>query len=398
MASFLKNKHILVGITGGIAAYKAAELVRMLRQAQAQVRVVMTPAATAFITPLTLQALSGLPVSTELLDEQAEAGMGHIELARWADAIVVAPATADALAKFAHGEANDLLSTLWLASDAIKAVVPAMNQQMWADAATQANLALLKQRQIAVWGPASGEQACGDVGLGRMLEPLQIVAAIEDLFTNTLLGGVEVLLTAGATQEALDPVRYLTNHSSGKMGYALADALIEAGANVTLVTGITQLAQPARAQVIEVTSALEMYEAVMQHKSGKHIFIATAAVADYRPAQTATHKIKKSTETMTLELIRNPDILQAVALQKGDLFCVGFAAQTDEVVMHAKQKLIDKKLDMIIANQVGICGRGFGADDNQVTVLYNNKQIDLPLMSKTKLARELVSIIAKARR
>lgn len=393
MASNLKNKRIIVGITGGIAAYKAAELVRMLKREGALVRVVMTPSAQAFITPLTLQALSGLPVHTDLLDEKAEAAMGHIELAKWADFIIIAPASADFIARFVHGHANDLLTAICLASDTQFAIAPAMNQQMWASAATQSNIHSLQELGVKLLGPASGEQACGDVGLGRMLEPVDIVDALQKVFSNDLMAGVDVLMTAGPTQEPIDPVRYLSNHSSGKMGYALAQALSDAGANVTLVSGPVSITPPERVSIINVKTAQQMYDAVFENLQDKNMFIGSAAVADYHVKDVASQKIKKTKEIMTLELVKSPDILKAVAAQKGKLVVVGFAAETEDLINKAKQKMQDKNLDMIIANLVGVCGQGFQADDNQATLLTKTEQYDLPLMSKAKLARELVKLL-----
>lgn len=394
MISVLKNKHILVGVTGGIAAYKTAELVRLLKGEGAQVRVVMTQAAMEFITPLTMQALSGYPVHTALLDEQAEAGMGHIELAKWADALIIAPATADFLARFAHGHADDLLSTICLATDCPIAIAPAMNQQMWAAPSTIENIHLLKQRHIHIWGPEAGEQACGDIGLGRMSEPANLLEEIQQLFQPGILTGREILLTAGPTREALDPIRFLSNHSSGKMGYALAQACYEAGGHVTLITGPVALAPPAGIVVKKVISALEMYQAVLDNLSGKDIFMSAAAVSDYRFQTEASSKIKKQASKMTVELIKNPDILLEVATNHPKLVCVGFAAETDNLLEHAKQKLVEKKLFMIVANQVGITGQGFDVDENAATVLMRDgRSFQFDLMSKAKLARELVKLI-----
>lgn len=392
MASYLKNKRIIVGITGGIAAYKAAELVRMLKRQGSIVRVVMTPSAQAFITPLTLQALSGLPVHTDLLDEKAEAAMGHIELAKWADLIIIAPASADFMARFVHGHANDLLTAICLASDTQFAMAPAMNQQMWASVTTQENIHTLKKMGVLMLGPASGEQACGDVGLGRMVEPIDIVDALQKVFATDLFAGVDVLMTAGPTQEPIDPVRYLSNHSSGKMGYALAQALSEAGANVTLVSGPVSIAPPERIDIIYVKTAQQMYDAVFENLQGKDIFVSTAAVADYHVKDVATQKIKKTKDKLTLELVKNPDILKEVAAQKDKLIVIGFAAETEDLINKATQKMQDKNLDMIVANIVGVCGQGFQADDNQVTLLTKTTTHELPLMSKNKLARELVKL------
>ncbi|MAZ39523.1 MAG: bifunctional phosphopantothenoylcysteine decarboxylase/phosphopantothenate--cysteine ligase CoaBC [Legionellales bacterium] len=395
MANYLENKQVLVGITGGIAAYKAAELVRMLKKSGAIVRVVMTPAATTFITPLTLQALSGLPVHTALLDEEAEAAMGHISLAKWADIIIIAPASADFMAKLAQGHADDLLSTLCLATSASLMIAPAMNQQMWASKATQCNVQTLKKRNMIILGPADGEQACGDTGLGRMLEAEQIFVQINAHFSHGLFAGVNVLITAGPTQEAIDPVRYLSNHSSGKMGYALANAFVEAGANVTLISGVVNLMPPKGVNRISVVTAQEMLAAVKKHISTQALFIATAAVSDYRVATVATKKIKKTAAELNLLLIKNPDILAEIARDYPHVKCIGFAAETNNVIDYAKQKLTTKKLSMIIANQVGIADQGFQSNNNQVTVITATSEITLEKMSKDKLARKLVNLIKK---
>jgi len=389
------NKKVILGVTGGIAAYKAAELVRRLIQAGAEVRVVMTAGAQAFVTPLTFQALSGHPVHTELLDPEAELGMGHIQLARWADVVVIAPASANTLARLAAGEAADLLTTLCLATEAPLCVAPAMNQQMWLDAATQANIQTLAQRQVTIFGPAQGEQACGEVGPGRMLEADELVVAVAGLFETGALAGRRVLITAGPTREAIDPVRYISNHSSGKMGYALAQAAVEAGARVTLVSGPTRLTPPEMAERIDVESAGQMLDAVLLRASGADIFIATAAVADYRVEQIASSKIKKDSERLSLELVKNPDILATVSsMTESRPFCVGFAAETDELIAHAQQKLQNKGLDMIAANRVGE-GLGFNSDDNALQVLWADGGHELPMMSKDKLARELIKLIAE---
>ncbi|MCC2638831.1 MAG: phosphopantothenoylcysteine decarboxylase/phosphopantothenate--cysteine ligase [Moraxellaceae bacterium] len=394
MLARLANKRIVLGVSGGIAAYKSAELVRRLRDAGAEVQVVMTPAAQQFITPLTLQALSGNPVHTDLLDPAAEAAMGHIELARWADLVLVAPASADCLARLAQGIANDLLSTLWLATKAQLAVAPAMNQQMWAAPALQANLAVLRARGVAVFGPAAGVQACGDVGEGRMLEAVELAARCADLFETGSLTGRHVVVTAGPTREALDPVRYLSNHSSGKMGFALAAACAEAGARVTLVAGPVHQPTPARVRRVNVTSALEMLAAVEQAVADADVFIATAAVADYRPQQVAGQKIKKSADTFTLELVKNPDIVAAVAARTPRPFVLGFAAETERVLEHARQKLERKRLDMIACNDVARADIGFQSDDNALTVLWSGGEQVLEKASKSLIARQLVQLVA----
>ena len=394
MAS-LVNKHILLGVTGGIAAYKSADLIRRLREAGAEVRVVMTDAACEFITELTLQALSGHPVYRKLLDTEAEAAMSHIQLARWADAVLIAPASANFLARLAQGRGDDLLTTVCLASAAPLAVAPAMNQQMWRSAATQANIATLRQRGIAVFGPDEGSQACGDIGPGRMLEPIEIVAQAASLFASGALDGLQVLITAGPTWEALDPVRGLTNKSSGKMGYAVAEAAAEAGARVTLISGPVALTPPQRVETVQVTSAQEMHAAVHERIRHCAIFIGVAAVADYRPTKVAGQKIKKSAERLTLELIRNPDILASVAALKPAPFTVGFAAETHDLEHHARLKLESKKLDLIAANLVGAASGGFEADENSLQLIDHAGVTELPPQNKTQLARALIHHIAQ---
>lgn len=396
MLARLANKRIVLGVSGGIAAYKSAELIRRLRDAGAEVRVVMTAAAQQFITPLTLQALSGQPVHSDLLDPEAEAAMGHIELARWADLILVAPASADCIARLAQGMANDLLTTLWLATKARLAVAPAMNQQMWAAPSLQENLALLRARGVAVFGPASGSQACGDVGEGRMLEAVELAACCADQFETGTLTGRHVVITAGPTREALDPVRYISNHSSGKMGFALAAACAEAGARVTLIAGPVQLATPDRVQRIDVESALQMLTAAQTAVADVDIFIATAAVADYRPAAVAAQKIKKSADTLTLELVKNPDIVATIAAREPRPFVVGFAAETEKVVEHARDKLARKRLDMIACNDVARGDIGFQSDDNALTVIWSGGEQPLEKASKAVIARQLVALIAES--
>jgi phosphopantothenoylcysteine decarboxylase / phosphopantothenate---cysteine ligase len=391
----LSNRHILLGITGGIAAYKSAELVRRLKDHGADVRVVMTAAAREFITPLTMQALSGNPVHTELLDPEAEAGMGHIELARWADLILVAPASADFIARLANGRGDDLLTTLCLASSAPLALAPAMNQGMWRDAATQANVELLEERGIKLFGPAAGEQACGDIGPGRMLEAGQLAAAAASLFQTRQLDGVKLTITAGPTREAIDPVRYISNHSSGKMGYALAAAAADAGALVTLVSGPCNLPPPENITLVNVTSAEEMLSACLDTLGNCDIFIACAAVADYRPVSCADQKIKKSQESMHIELVRNPDIVSTVAGSDLRPFTVGFAAETQNVIAYAKDKMTRKKLDMIIANDVSDNSIGFNADQNAVTVIWPKGEEAIPLAGKSQLARQLIKKIGQ---
>ncbi|MBI3777866.1 MAG: bifunctional phosphopantothenoylcysteine decarboxylase/phosphopantothenate--cysteine ligase CoaBC [Gammaproteobacteria bacterium] len=389
----LVNKRILLGVTGGIAAYKSADLVRRLRDAGAEVRVVMTASATEFITPLTLQAVSGHPVYRHLLDTDAEAGMGHIELARWADAVLVAPASANFLARLAQGRADDLLSTVCLATEAPVAVAPAMNQQMWNNPATQSNLTAIRKNAVRIFGPAEGSQACGEVGPGRMLEPVELVTLTSELFATGELDGLTVLVTAGPTWEAIDPVRGLTNRSSGKMGYAVAEAAAEAGAKVILISGPTALADPARVRTIRVTSAQEMHDTVHQHVAEANIFIGVAAVADYRPARAAERKLKKTETKLTLELERTPDILASVAALRPAPFTVGFAAETENLEQHARTKLENKKLDLVAANRVG-ADLGFAADENSLLLVEHEGVTELPVQPKAKLARALIRHVA----
>ena len=391
----LFNRNVVLGVSGGIAAYKSAELVRQLKERGADVRVVMTRGAQEFITPLTLQALSGHPVHTELLDTEAELGMGHIELARWADLLIIAPATADLIARLATGRADDLLTTVALATAAPKLVAPAMNQQMWRDPATSANIDTLQDRGMLLVGPASGEQACGDVGPGRMEQPANIALAAAGLFANGALAGRRVVITAGPTREALDPVRYLSNHSSGKMGYALAAAAVDAGAQVTLVSGPVQLATPEHAERVDVVSAAQMLEACLARVTDCDLFIACAAVADYRPATVAAGKIKKDAEHLTLELERTTDILASVSRHAQAPFTVGFAAETHDVEQYARGKLERKKLDMIVANDVSDTAIGFNSDQNAVTVFWQQGSCALAQASKSTIARELIALIAQ---
>jgi phosphopantothenoylcysteine decarboxylase/phosphopantothenate--cysteine ligase len=390
----LSGRHVLLGVTGGIAAYKSAELVRQLRRQGAEVRVVMTVAAREFVTPLTFQALSGHPVHTDLLDTGAEAAMGHIELARWADVLLIAPATADFIARLVSGRANDLLTAVCLACDATVAIAPAMNRVMWDNPATRENMSTLKKRTVRVLGPAEGEQACGESGPGRMLEPAELVAALSDLFNTGILAGRRVLVTAGPTREAIDPVRYLGNRSSGRMGYAVAAAAAEAGADVLLISGPVSLASPARVRRIDVESAAEMHAAVMNEITDTDIFISVAAVADYRPQTRAEQKLKKTAATLSLELTRNPDILADVAALTEPPFTVGFAAETQALVRNARDKLRVKKLDMIAANAVGQ-QQGFNREDNALHVIWAQGEQQLALTGKAKLARQLVAIIAE---
>jgi phosphopantothenoylcysteine decarboxylase/phosphopantothenate--cysteine ligase len=385
-----------VGITGGIAAYKVPDLVRRLKDEGADVRVVMTPGAQEFITPLTLQAVSGHPVGTTLLDEEAEAGMGHIELAKWADMILVAPATADFMARLVGGLANDLLTTVCLASDAKLAIAPAMNQQMWANSATQDNLQQLKQRGVSIFGPGVGSQACGDIGAGRMLEVLELVELAANSFESGELAGKTVVITAGPTREPIDPVRYISNHSSGKMGYAIAQSALDAGAKVILITGPTQLQPPDRAHCVNIETAEQLLDAALQYSAQADVFIATAAVADYRVAHQHAHKMKKTDNNLTLELVQNPDVLATVsASETRPKFVVGFAAETNDVLKYARAKLDKKGLDAIVANDVSQPGIGFNSDDNEAYWLDDTSQVHLGCRSKHALARHLVSLIAE---
>ncbi|ENU79277.1 phosphopantothenoylcysteine decarboxylase/phosphopantothenate-cysteine ligase [Acinetobacter sp. ANC 3789] len=408
--SVISSKNILLAVTGGIAAYKSAILVRRLKDYGFNVRVVMTHGAQAFITPLTFQALSGNTVHTELLNPEAEAGMGHIELARWADLLLVAPASCDTLAKFAHGLADDLLSTLYLAIKAPVWVAPAMNQQMWAAKATQRNLQMLVEDGVHVIMPAAGSQACGDVGLGRMPEPEFLAEQVKLYFHQTqraiaekfgLLAGKRVMITAGPTREAIDPVRYISNHSTGKMGFALASACYAAGAKVTLIAGPVNLDTPNGVQRVNVHSALEMLDQSLQQlEYGCDIFIATAAVADYRVAQVAEHKIKKSGDELDVSLIKNPDIVATIAQQQKRPFMVGFAAETRNVEEYAAGKLVAKKLDMIACNDVSRSDIGFASDENAMTVFFAQQHAlpkrDLAKASKQEIAQQLVEAIADA--
>ena len=390
----LKNKRIVLGVTGGIAAYKAAILLRLLTQHGADVRVVMSKNACEFITPLTMQALSGKPVHIDLLDADTESAMGHIDLARWADVVVVAPASANFMARVANGFAEDLLSTLCLATEAPIMLAPAMNQQMWLNQATQKNIQILTDRDIVLLGPDSGSQACGEVGPGRMLEPEVIAEQVAQSFSTGLLSGSRLLITAGPTREAIDPVRYITNRSSGKMGFALANAAVEAGADVAVVSGPVSISKPERVKMIEVQSTSEMHQAVMQQINGQDIFISAAAVADYGLESVAEQKIKKSDELLQLALQKNPDILAEVAALDCSPFTVGFAAETEELLKNAQTKLQKKKLDMIAANQVGD-NLGFDQDENALAVVWRDGQQEFAKASKDKLARELIALIAK---
>ena len=391
----LFNRNVLLGVSGGIAAYKSAELVRLLQNHGASVRVIMTRGAQEFITPLTLQALSGQPVHTELLDEEAEMGMGHIELGRWADLLLIAPATADLIARLANGRADDLLTTVALATAAPVMLAPAMNQQMWHDQATVDNCATLLGRGITLVGPAQGEQACGDVGPGRMEEPAIIAERAAGCFSSGALAGKRVVITAGPTREAMDPVRYISNHSSGKMGFALAQAAVDAGAQTTLLAGPVALATPEHVTRIDVESADQMLLQSMALVAECDVFIACAAVADYRPAQQQAQKIKKQGESMTLELVRNPDIVATVAASGDGTFTVGFAAETTDVIAYARGKLENKGLDLIVANDVANPAIGFNSDDNAVTLVWPGGEQALPQARKSVIASQIIAKIAE---
>ncbi len=393
------TRKVLLAISGGIAAYKTPEIVRRLKDRGIEVRVAMTQHAQGFITPLTLQAVSGEPVSSALIDPEAEAAMSHIELAKWPDLIVVAPATANIVAKLSHGLADDLVSTLLLATDAPIAIVPAMNQQMYSAPATQDNLALLAKRGVHQWGPASGEQACGDVGKGRMIEPMAVVEAVSQFFESQqkpqLLAGTRIKITAGPTREAIDPVRYISNHSSGKMGFALAQAAQQLGADVELISGPVNLATPSGVQRTSVTSAQQMLEASMNEIAQCDIFISCAAVADYRVAEVAEQKIKKSGDNIHLSLTKNPDIVASVAALDNKPFTIGFAAETQNVKDYALGKLKAKNLDMIAANDVSNTDLGFNSDNNALSVYWNNGNKELAPCSKTELAEQLMNLVAQ---
>jgi phosphopantothenoylcysteine decarboxylase/phosphopantothenate--cysteine ligase len=388
-------RRILLGVSGGIAAYKAAELLRLLQQAGHEVRVVMTRAAMEFVRPLTFQALSGKPVHSDLLDPNAEAAMGHIELARWAERILIAPASADVIARLAHGQADDLLAAVCLASEAPVAIAPAMNRAMWAHAATAENIQLLQRRGVQVWGPDEGVQACGEVGPGRMLEPAELAQRMQRWLAPGVLQGVRILVTSGPTHEPLDPVRYLGNRSSGRMGHAVATAAAEAGAHVTLVSGPVALPEPAGMQeVLPVKTAQDMHAACMARASGTDIFIAVAAVADFRPAEVMSHKIKKGdTQDVSLQLVRNPDILADIAALPDAPFTVGFAAETENLAEYAQAKLREKRVQMIAANCVS-ASAGFEAEDNALTLFSAQGQEEFPRAAKIELARQLIQRIA----
>ena len=390
----LSNKRIIVGVTGGIAAYKSAEIVRRLQDRGADVRVVMTPGAEEFIRPLTMQALSGHPVHCGLLDEKAEAGMGHIELARWADLLLIAPATADFIATMVHGRADNLLAAIYLATPALVAVAPAMNQGMWRHPASLDNVEKLNQRGVTIIGPDSGIQACGDTGPGRMEQPDTIINQASDMFTSKSLQGKKVVITAGPTREALDPVRYISNHSSGKMGYALATAALDAGADVVLISGPVNLSIPERCQYLSVISASDMLLASLEYAKKADIFIATAAVADYRAVSIAENKIKSDSDVLTINFEKNPDIVSTVATANESLFVVGFAAESTGVENYAKGKLKTKGLNAIIANDISRSDIGFNSDDNEVSWIDADSSIAFSKRSKTQLSRDLIAQIA----
>ena len=389
----LTNRNFIIGVTGSIAAYKSAELVRELSRAGASVRVIMTAGAQEFITPLTMQAVSGHPVHTELLDTEAEAGMGHIELARWADAIIIAPASADTLARLCDGRADDLLTSCVLASPAPLFVAPAMNQGMWANQATQANVSTLQDRGIKFLGPDSGSQACGDIGAGRLMEPVDMVLGVAAHFSSRLLEGRRVIVTAGPTREPICPVRYLSNHSSGKMGYALANACAEAGASTTLISGPVALTADPAVSVIRVNTALEMHEAAIREAASADIFIGAAAVADFRPASVASQKIKRGNDSSAvIELVANPDIIAEVArINDRPTVVMGFAAETENTEVHARKKLNDKAIDCIFVNDVSDKTIGFDSDMNAGVFLSQDTSHELKPMNKRVMASHLLN-------
>lgn len=395
----LTNKHILLGITGGIAAYKCPDLVRQLKKMGAEVQVVMTESAQHFVSELSLQAVSGNRVCHDLFDSAAELSMGHIALAKWADLVIIAPCTANIIAKLAHGIADDLLTTLCLATTAPIAIAPAMNQNMYLADVTQSNINLLNQRGIHIWGPDQGEQACGDIGPGRMLEPQQLVAKTVELFVPLVKqANLHIVITAGPTQEAIDPVRYISNYSSGKMGFAIAKAAAELGAKVTLISGPVNLCTPAHVERKNVKTALEMYQNTLEIVDTADIFIACAAVADYRAANIAEQKIKKqsNSDELTITLVKNPDIVAEVAnLPQHRPFVVGFAAETNNLEQYALNKLSQKNLDLICANDVSSHEKGFNSDDNAVTLYWSTGKLALPLTNKNMLAKQLVNEIIK---
>lgn len=389
----LSNKRVLLGISAGIAAYKTPDLVRKLTELGAQVQVIMSKNSDQFVAPLSLQAVSGHAVHNYAMTAESESGMGHIDLARWADIVLIAPATANMIARLCQGNADELLTTVCVATEAPIAIAPAMNQQMWQNVATQENMATMQSRGVHILGPDAGEQACGEVGPGRMLQPLDLAAQLGQTFQTSKLTGKQVMITAGPTWEAIDPVRGITNHSSGMMGYSLAQAAAEAGAKVTLVSGPTHLSKPERVTTIDVVSASDMHAAVMQDIAAQDIFIGVAAVADYRPTDLSEQKIKKNAEQMTITMVKNPDILADVAGLDKPPFCVGFAAETNDVVDYARTKLVKKKLNLIAANHVGGSETGFGVPNNAITLIGKDHVIELPKQHKNALARVLLDEI-----
>ena len=394
MTMKLRNKHIVVAVCGGIAAYKSATLVRELQRLGAQVRVAMSESATSFVTPLTFQGLSGYPVHVKDGDQIDPNGMDHIALARWSDLIIVAPATANMIAKLTHGVADSFISTLCLAHNGQLAIAPAMNQAMWNNQVTKQNISLLEERGVVVLGPAQGVQACGEVGPGRMLEPTELAMQCSKLFENIEFNNRKIVITAGPTVEPIDPVRFVSNRSSGKMGYAIADAAIEAGAEVTVVSGPTHLEKNPRVHYVDVETAQQMHAATLEQLVNADIFIAAAAVADYTPANPAGQKIKKDSEEQTILLKKTKDILQEAKAIYPDVYCVGFAAETESLTRNALSKLNKKSLDMVIANQVGLTDQGFDSDYNAVEIFWEDNQLPIERIRKTALAKKIVKQIS----
>ena len=393
----LANKHILLCVTGGIAAYKAAEIIRLFKSSGSNVRVLMTKAAQEFITPLTMQALSGNQVHADLLDTEAEAAMGHIELAKWSDAILIAPCSANSISRLAAGKGDDLMTAVCLAAECKIYFAPAMNQAMWADSRTQKNYQILKKNNFISIGPNSGEQACGDEGYGRMSEPQEIVSEVATNFSEGLLAGKKILITAGPTREKIDPVRYISNRSSGKMGFSIAEAARDEGGLVSLISGPVSLKTPNEIKRINVESADEMFNEVNKVVNNFDFFISTAAVADFKPEKIENQKIKKEKKSnnLSMELIENKDILKSISLKKGDLKVIGFAAETQDVVKNAKKKLNEKKLDLIIANDVSDSSIGFDSDENEVYLITKKIEKKIEKISKKKLSRTIIEFIAK---
>ena len=393
----LANKHILLCVTGGIAAYKAAEIIRLFKSSGSNVRVLMTKAAQEFITPLTMQALSGNQVHADLLDTEAEAAMGHIELAKWSDAILIAPCSANSISRLAAGKGDDLMTAVCLAAECKIYFAPAMNQAMWADSRTQKNYQILKKNNFISIGPNSGEQACGDEGYGRMSEPQEIVSDVATNFSEGLLAGKKILITAGPTREKIDPVRYISNRSSGKMGFSIAEAARDEGGLVSLISGPVSLKTPDEIKRINVESADEMFNEVNKVVNNFDFFISTAAVADFKPEKIENQKIKKEKKSnnLSMELIENKDILKSISLKKGDLKVIGFAAETQDVVKNAKKKLNEKKLDLIIANDVSDSSIGFDSDENEVYLITKKIEKKIEKISKKKLSRTIIEFIAK---